>query len=210
MSHCSAHITSILRGGGARAPQWARTSSFTRFLDHTQRRTTVGRTPLDKWSARRGDLYLTAHDTHNRQTFMPPVGFELTVSAGELPQTYLVDRAVTGTGIVQVLITQNLTGTLGYLCFWGETPDNTSNSRACQTIEVQGLHISFFILSFKIEVRYLTVLLSPPPLFGGGAAKTETIILRWEELLHFLLISTHVVCYISYCVTTFHIAIIFK
>jgi hypothetical protein len=25
-------------------PQWARSSSFTRFLDHTQRRTTVGRT----------------------------------------------------------------------------------------------------------------------------------------------------------------------
>ena len=45
--------------------QWARPSSFTRFLDHTQRRTTVGRTPLDEWSARRRDLYLT---THNRQT----------------------------------------------------------------------------------------------------------------------------------------------
>jgi hypothetical protein len=28
--------------------QWARASSFTRFLDHTQRRTTVGRTPLDE------------------------------------------------------------------------------------------------------------------------------------------------------------------
>jgi len=33
---------------GATAPQWARISSFTRFLDHTQRRTTVGRTPLDE------------------------------------------------------------------------------------------------------------------------------------------------------------------
>jgi hypothetical protein len=29
------------------SPQWARASSFTRFLDHTQRRTTVGRSPLD-------------------------------------------------------------------------------------------------------------------------------------------------------------------
>jgi hypothetical protein len=28
------------------SPQWVRTSSFTRFLDHTQRRTTVGKTPL--------------------------------------------------------------------------------------------------------------------------------------------------------------------
>ena len=29
---------------------------FLMFLDHTQRRTTVGRTPLDEWSARRRDL----------------------------------------------------------------------------------------------------------------------------------------------------------
>jgi len=29
--------------------------------------TTVGRTPLDEWSARRRDLYLTTHNTHNRQ-----------------------------------------------------------------------------------------------------------------------------------------------
>jgi len=32
--------------------------SFLRFLDHIQRRNTVGRTPLDEWSARRRDLYL--------------------------------------------------------------------------------------------------------------------------------------------------------
>jgi hypothetical protein len=30
------------------SPQWARATSFTRFLDHTQRRTTVGRNPLDE------------------------------------------------------------------------------------------------------------------------------------------------------------------
>ena len=65
---------------------------FLMFLDHTQRRTTVGRTPLDEWSARRRDLYLTTHDTHNRQISMPPVGFEPTISAGELranwPQSF--------------------------------------------------------------------------------------------------------------------------
>jgi hypothetical protein len=69
-------------------------SSFLRFLDHTQRRTTVGRTPLDEWS----DLYLTTHNTHNRQTSMPLVEFEPTMSAGERPQTYALDRAATGTG----------------------------------------------------------------------------------------------------------------
>ena len=66
------------------------------LLDHTQR-TTVGRTPLDKWSARCRDLYLTTHNTH-RQTSMPPVGFEPTISAGERPQPYTLDHAATGTG----------------------------------------------------------------------------------------------------------------
>ena len=75
------------------SPQWARASSFTRFLDHTQRRTTIGRTPLDEWSARRRDLYLTTHNCHNRQTSMPTVGFEPAISAGERPQTYALDRA---------------------------------------------------------------------------------------------------------------------
>ena len=41
-------------------------SSFSRFLDHIQRRDTVGRTPLDEWSVRRRDLYLTTYNTHNR------------------------------------------------------------------------------------------------------------------------------------------------
>ena len=53
----------------------------------TQRRITFGRTPLDEWSARRRDLYLTTHNTHNWQTSMPPVGFEPTIAVGERPQT---------------------------------------------------------------------------------------------------------------------------
>ena len=71
---------------------------FLMFLDHTQRRTTVGKTPLDERSALRRDLYLTTHNTHNRQISMTPVGFEPTISAGERPQTYAFDRAATGTG----------------------------------------------------------------------------------------------------------------
>ena len=59
---------------------------FLMFVDHTQRRSTIGRTPLDEWSARRRDLYLTTHDTHNRQISMPPVGLEPKISAGERPQ----------------------------------------------------------------------------------------------------------------------------
>jgi hypothetical protein len=77
-------------------PQWSRVSSFLRFLGHTQRRTTVGRTPPDEWSARRRDIYLTTHDSHNRKTSMPPVGFEPTFSARKRPQTYALVRAATG------------------------------------------------------------------------------------------------------------------
>ena len=46
-------------------------ASFLGFLDHTQRRTTVGRTPLDEWSARLRDHYGTTHNTQKRQTSMP-------------------------------------------------------------------------------------------------------------------------------------------
>ena len=79
------------------SPPWARVSSFTRFLNQTQWRTTVCRTLLVEWLARRRDLYLTTHNTHNRQTSMPPVGFESTISAGERPQTYALYRAAFGT-----------------------------------------------------------------------------------------------------------------
>jgi hypothetical protein len=72
------------------------------FLDHTQRRTTVGRTTLDEWSNRRRDLYLTTHNTHNKHPCLP-VGSEPTVSAGERPQTYVLDHAATGTGVIRYI-----------------------------------------------------------------------------------------------------------
>ena len=78
---------------------------FLMFLDHTQRRSTVGRTPLDEGSPRRRDLYMTTHNTHNRQTSMLRMRFEPTISADERPQTYTLDRAATGTGSVLVLDT---------------------------------------------------------------------------------------------------------
>jgi len=79
-------------------PQWAMASSFTRFLDHTQRRTTLCRNPLDEWSPRRRDLYLTTNNTQNRQTPMPLVGFEPKISVGKRPQTYASDSVATGIG----------------------------------------------------------------------------------------------------------------
>ena len=97
-------------------PQWARASSLTRFLDHTQRRITVGRTPLDEWSARRRDLYLTTHNTHNRQTSMPPVGFEPTIPASERPQTYALDRAATETGYNLKYMSLYFMHSFAYMC----------------------------------------------------------------------------------------------
>jgi hypothetical protein len=79
------------------SPQWARASSFMRFLDHTQRRITVGRTPLDEWCARRRDLYLAIHNTQQTD-FHIPGGIRTQISTGERPPTYALDRAVTRTG----------------------------------------------------------------------------------------------------------------
>jgi hypothetical protein len=66
------------------------TSSLSMTYTHTHTHTQIGRNPLDEGSARRRDLYLT---THNRQTSMPPTGFELAIPASERPQTHSLDRA---------------------------------------------------------------------------------------------------------------------
>jgi hypothetical protein len=59
---------------GATAPRGPRPPHYQGFTI-TLRHTTLGRTPLYEWSARRRDLYLTTHNTHNRQTSIPPAGF---------------------------------------------------------------------------------------------------------------------------------------
>ena len=60
------------------------------------RHTTLGRTLLVEGLARRRDLYLAAHYTHNRETSRFSAGFEPTILASERPQTHALDRAVTG------------------------------------------------------------------------------------------------------------------
>ena len=52
-------------------PTPSRACSFTWFLDHTQRRITFGRTPLDEWSVNCRDLYLTTHKTHSKKIACP-------------------------------------------------------------------------------------------------------------------------------------------
>jgi hypothetical protein len=58
----------------------------------TLRHTTLGRAPLYEWSACRRDFHLTTHNTHKRQTSMPPPGFEPAIPASECPQNHLKPR----------------------------------------------------------------------------------------------------------------------
>jgi hypothetical protein len=55
---------------------------------HSVGHTTLGRTPLEEWTARRRDLYLTTHNTYKRQTSMFPAGFEPSIPASERPQNH--------------------------------------------------------------------------------------------------------------------------
>jgi len=71
---------------------------FEAWRSGSVRHTKVGRIPLDEWSTRSKDLYLTSHSTHKRQTLLPPAGFELTFPTNERPQTHALDLAITGIG----------------------------------------------------------------------------------------------------------------
>ena len=54
---------------------------------------------------------LTDNTQHLQKISIPQVGFEPTISVGERPQTYAIDRAATGTGrrrLVTKMITINL------------------------------------------------------------------------------------------------------
>ena len=58
---------------------------------------TLGKTPLDEWSARRRDISSdnTQHP-QERETTMPTAGFEPAIPASERPQTHTSDRTATG------------------------------------------------------------------------------------------------------------------
>jgi len=61
----------------------------------TLRHNTLGRSPLNEWSARRRDLYLTTNNTHKRQTSIPTSGFEPTIAGSEPLQIHALGREVT-------------------------------------------------------------------------------------------------------------------
>jgi hypothetical protein len=67
-------------------PNWPRRPQYLGF-EIKHRRATIGRNPLDELWSRRGELSLTTHNRHKRQTSKTPAGFEPTIPASEQPQT---------------------------------------------------------------------------------------------------------------------------
>ena len=63
---------------------------------------------------------------------MPPVEFEPTISAGERPQTYALDRAATGTGnnstsIINIGIIYNVAHGYSFMFIWKSCQKMYSN-----------------------------------------------------------------------------------
>jgi hypothetical protein len=88
---------------GVTAPSGAGPPHYRGFTN-IPRHTTLGRTPVDEWSARRRDLYPTTHNPHNRQTSMPPAWSEPAIPVSERPQSHALYRAATGTVYIYIYI----------------------------------------------------------------------------------------------------------
>ena len=72
-----------------------------RGLTISLRHATIGRAPLNMKSVRSRGLYVTSHNTHKRQTSMPPAEFEPAIPASKRLQTHILNRAATGIGNVR-------------------------------------------------------------------------------------------------------------
>jgi len=76
--------------------------------------TTLGNTPLDEYPSRRRDLYLTTHNSHNRQTSKTPARFEPTIPPSKQPQNHVLDHAATGLGEFEISPHKIWTGLCGF------------------------------------------------------------------------------------------------
>jgi len=75
---------------GATAPSEPGPPHYRGSLSHSD-------TPhLEECPGQRIGLYLTTHNTHNRQTSKHPAAFEPAIPASERPQTHALDHAATG------------------------------------------------------------------------------------------------------------------
>jgi len=81
---------------------------------------------------------------------MPPVGFEPTISAGERPQTYVLDRVATGTGhkgIIQMLFVVTNLDT-GLQLYKGQRALRQTEGNTNGSIKY---HKNFLSIAFVIE-----------------------------------------------------------
>jgi hypothetical protein len=74
----------------------------------SHKHTTVGKICFDEGLAPRRDLYLTTHNTHKKETSMPPAGFDTSVPASKGPLTLALDHLTTGIGRKKILRTKYL------------------------------------------------------------------------------------------------------
>ena len=141
------------------SPQCARAST-SRLHDHTQRHTTVGRSPLDEWPARRRNLYLTTHNNYRRQTSMPLAGFEPTIPASERPQTHASHRAATNGIHLSIeshyeqqcfLLLSGIKCKL-YVMWWHLAEDKSSNITREGCLSAR--YTTFFLKLLVIQLRY--------------------------------------------------------
>jgi len=139
---------------------------------HDHRHTTLGRIPLDEWSARRRDLYLTTHNTHKRQTCILLVGFAPTIPASQRPQIHALDRKATGIG------TRNVT----YLL----TP-------WCRVLleKLTSLQLVKKFSAFHRTRRFITALTSVRHLFLSWASPIQSIYPHPTSWRSILILSTH-------------------
>jgi hypothetical protein len=86
-------------------PYWNLGLPLSRFRNH--RHNTTGMTPLDVWSAHRRALYLITHNTHERHTYMPLVGFEPAIQVSQRPTPYTVWRPESEIAVIIWYLTQN-------------------------------------------------------------------------------------------------------
>jgi hypothetical protein len=66
-------------------------------------------------------FYLTTHNTHKRQIFMHPAGFEPTIPVSEQLHTHALDLPSTGMGIFLLLTIDFIVGLFYYIIsvyFW--------------------------------------------------------------------------------------------
>ena len=80
----------------AQQPLVGRGLLITKASPSHSRHTTLGRIPLNEWSAWCRNLYLTTHSTHKRHVFVPPAGFEPAIPASRCLQTKVLNRAAAG------------------------------------------------------------------------------------------------------------------